>query len=69
MTDEKNSGADKIVGSSDGLATCEWWYDLGDDVWATHCDNMFSFVVDGPKENGMNFCPYCGKPLVVVANG
>lgn len=51
------------------LAACEWEYDEADTVWTTSCGNMFVFTVDGPKENGMNFCPYCGKTLNVVANG
>lgn len=35
------------------------------DVWETGCDNAYEFTNDGPKENRMKFCPYCGGALIV----
>lgn len=47
--------------------TCEWSIDNDPDftVWETTCGEMFVFEVDGPRENKMKFCCYCGKPLEV----
>jgi len=48
---------------------CEWGQYCHDDVdsslWHTACGDAFCLVDDGPKENGMKFCCYCGKPLTV----
>jgi len=48
--------------------TCPWR--IPDDPWSqdngqweTGCGNVFEFFVDGPKENGFRFCPYCKKPI------
>jgi len=35
-------------------------------IWQTECGKGFTFDYDGPEENGMKFCCYCGKPLNVV---
>jgi hypothetical protein len=29
-------------------------------TWETSCGNAFE-IIDGPLENGMNYCCYCGK--------
>lgn len=43
--------------------TCTWKEDENL-CWKTECENMF-IVNDGfPSENGMKYCPYCGKKLV-----
>lgn len=44
--------------------TCTWAEDW-EGVWRTTCDNAFEFMVDGPTENGVKFCCYCGKPVDV----
>ncbi len=44
---------------------CLWTYDEDSDSWDTGCGEKFCFIVDGPVENGMNFCPYCGKQLAI----
>ncbi len=46
--------------------SCEW-YDDGE-KWETECGEAFCFHDGGPVENGMKFCPYCGKPLGVKRN-
>ena len=57
------------VASDDGLGSCKWEDASSEDgAWSTSCENMFVFIVDGPVENGMKFCPYCGKHLVVEPN-
>ena len=48
---------------------CCWSQNDFEDVdtgsWATTCGNRFYFVDEGPDDNGMNFCCYCGKPIIV----
>lgn len=48
---------------------CYWTghirYD-GEPYWDTSCQFMFSFFIDGPKENNFKFCPYCGKPIISI---
>jgi hypothetical protein len=39
------------------------WKDDDDGVWETSCGGAFVFTTDGPTENNMRFCPYCGKRL------
>jgi len=43
--------------------TCTWKYD-GRDCWETECDHLFHFIAGGPKEDGFDFCPYCGSSIV-----
>jgi hypothetical protein len=35
--------------------------DSEDNVWETKCGNSFLLEDETPKENGMNFCPFCGN--------
>jgi hypothetical protein len=35
-----------------------------DSYWSTSCGQKFVMIEGTPKENGYNFCPSCGKPLV-----
>jgi hypothetical protein len=46
--------------------TCEWHLDDADDsqTWETQCGHAFTFNDDGPKENQIAFCGYCGKRLI-----
>lgn len=46
--------------------TCEWKQDGGEgNDYATDCQNMFTFIDDGPAQNGFEFCPYCGGRLTI----
>ena len=48
---------------------CVWKKDFGEDslligvTWLAGCKEMHTFVLDGPKYNGFDFCPYCGGPI------
>lgn len=44
--------------------TCGPYVDC--EIWETDCGEAFVFETDGPKENKMKFCCYCGKPLTEV---
>ena len=46
-------------------AFCHWTEDSDGD-YDTDCDQEFCIFGGTPKENGMRFCCYCGKPLVEV---
>jgi hypothetical protein len=37
------------------------------DTWEADCGAMWSFIEGGPKDNNMNFCHKCGKPLTEAA--
>jgi hypothetical protein len=45
---------------------CTWELDHGDNAWAGTCGSYWLFENEGPKENGVKFCPECGKPCVVI---
>ena len=42
---------------------CEWTHNEDDGFWDTECGQSWRFDDGGPKENHMNFCHCCGKPL------
>ena len=43
--------------------TCKWTHNADDSSWETECGQSWRFDDGGPKENHMNFCHCCGKPL------
>jgi hypothetical protein len=45
---------------------CTWELDHGDDAWLGTCGVYWSFIDEGPEENGLKFCPRCGKPCVFI---
>lgn len=47
---------------------CAWSQDERTGAWETACGGAFLFAVDGPAENGYNFCPACGRPLDASAS-
>jgi hypothetical protein len=47
--------------------TCKWTgpeNEWDEDVWQSSCEAEWQLTIGGPKDNGMNFCPVCGKPLI-----
>ncbi len=52
-----------LTDSQAQAGACEWKHDDDDDFWDTECGQPWRFDDGGPKENHMNFCPCCGKPL------
>ena len=44
-------------------AQCEWIYDDTHDKWDTACGEMFVMIEGTPHDNGMVYCPYCGKAI------
>lgn len=47
---------------------CYWLQQDGEysEDWLACDDKLFCLTSGTPSENGMHFCPYCGKNLVVV---
>lgn len=46
---------------------CTWSQDSDEDMygtWHTKCGNAFALNEDGPTENQMNYCCYCGGKLI-----
>jgi len=52
---------------SESLTVCVWgqysYSDIDMGTWQTDCGQIFCFIEDGPKENEMKYCCYCGKTL------
>lgn len=48
--------------------TCTWTHDhdYDDDYWETGCGETFTFLDGGPMDNGVKFCPFCGKAIEIV---
>jgi hypothetical protein len=62
----KTIGELNSLGWKDTSMPCIWRQDDaydGDGNWSTSCGEMFTFIDDTPKGNGMKYCCYCGAPL------
>ena len=55
-------GLKKVVTYVQTAHTCDWREDEDGNYW-TACGRGFSITEGTPKQNGMKFCCYCGKPL------
>lgn len=44
---------------------CVWMHDQDFDFFDTDCGEAFQFIDGSPKDNGLNFCCYCGRKLKV----
>lgn len=46
---------------------CAWEQENDDpedtNNWHTNCGNDFILIEDGPLDNGMKYCCYCGKEI------
>ena len=42
---------------------CTWHCEEDINNWHSDCGYQFQFMEDGPEENGVKFCPKCGKPV------
>ena len=53
------------------MKSCEWERTDDPDFawWDTSCGEAWTFIVGGPAENKMEFCPYCGSSLVISPAG
>jgi hypothetical protein len=57
------------AGSAQG-AGCVWHIsDVASDVWEASCGSLFDRWTYPAARDGMKYCPYCGKMLVVGVEG
>lgn len=45
-------------------ATC-LWHENSDCDWDTACGGLWEFMNDGPQENNVKYCCYCGKRIEI----
>ncbi|MGC6231996.1 hypothetical protein VU677_14760 [Hafnia paralvei] len=45
---------------------CTWISD-GEGLWLGDCGLTWTFFDDGPNENGLKYCPSCGKKVSIIA--
>lgn len=45
------------------MSKCIWKEDEDGTCWTTECGELFVLMEGTPKDNKMNYCPYCGKKL------
>ncbi|EPK4042792.1 hypothetical protein OGR32_005804 [Pseudomonas aeruginosa] len=50
--------------TSPASPSCKWTESSG--IWETGCGQTWSFIEDGPAENGALFCHHCGGRLVLI---
>ncbi|EPV7596215.1 hypothetical protein ACV940_003664 [Pseudomonas aeruginosa] len=50
--------------TSSASPSCKWTESSG--IWETGCGQTWSFVEDGPAENGALFCHHCGGRLALI---
>lgn len=71
---EKSPATDNTAQQFESLAyskahDCLWSYDSQEYSWNGKCGTSWTFFDDGPEENGMKFCPGCGKPVSTTSAG
>ena len=49
-----------------GAVSCRWKYDLDTSSYDTSCGEKWCFPDGTPAENGLKYCPVCGKRAVVT---
>lgn len=55
--------ARQALQTKDTADYCLWTHDHIDDAWATDCGAYWQFTDGGPRENGINYCHKCSKPV------
>ena len=41
---------------------CTWTWDHDEGCWVTGCGNAWEMTTGTPEDNGVRFCPFCGRP-------
>lgn len=59
--DPRVNGGKRLVDST----PCTWREDE-DGSWDTDCGDCFVLISDGPSDNRMKFCCYCGQPITEI---
>ena len=57
---------DELTKEQDEQTECHWTFDADDDGWDGTCGIKWYIPHEStPEENDMNYCPKCGRKLVV----
>jgi hypothetical protein len=51
------------TGPTDMERFCLWTFDSSTGSYGTSCEKKYQFSRGGIKENGINFCPFCGRKI------
>lgn len=62
LVDYLSENENKAVVIGEQAQKCGWIKE-GERRYETDCGNGFVFTVDGPIENEMTYCPFCGKQI------
>lgn len=62
-----NALAARATPESVRVEKCGWSQDEWSESWSAGCGCEWVFPDGGPAENGMKFCPSCGKPVSLPA--
>jgi hypothetical protein len=46
-------------------STCIWHEEEW--AWESNCGLTWTFIDDGPEENGLRYCPKCGKIVTIIS--
>lgn len=64
MAEEREGGAEACASElKDVVSCCGWVIDHDGEAWDTGCGQVFVINDGTPKENGILFCPYCGRKI------
>lgn len=49
---------------------CKWTFGEAEELWITSCQCEWFFDAQrGPKQEGFEFCPFCGEPILEIREG
>ena len=70
LYEERDALRQRLSEAEDVLDDCQWKesYDPDTTAYTTECGGWFNVEAGTPAENGMKFCPYCGKHLVEIGH-
>ncbi len=67
LTDTRAELAQARAELAQAMKPCTWTLEDDDSgTWEGSCRTAWTFIDDGPAENGLHFCPHCGHPVVIV---
>jgi len=56
----------KVINKENQNQQCVWVFDPAEDHYLTGCANTFLLIDSTTKDNGFEFCPFCGKRLIEI---
>ena len=66
LADERQAHQRTLTKLETALRVCTWRAN-DEGGWDTGCDQRWEFIDDGPTENGVQYCPFCGGCLRVAS--